>query len=154
MNTNLPKNTHDDIRDSRQLSQAKPVNAQAATLSSGGKEKEFAQNVTKELIRESPAEIELPKEVESAGVQKISEKIELPPDVKKIGMTSATPPPLPVQTQVPTVILPISDQQVISGSHQNVTNAIRWLSLWCIRKLQKAHVILKVVHGKIIRIKE
>jgi hypothetical protein len=143
MNNNLPN--------SKQNSTNMPVNPQGLT---GGKEREFLSGSGHEKIGEVPVEVEIPQEVEKAGVTVVSEKIELPPDIKNLGVSSHTPPVSSVQpVTLPKVELPISDQQVVLGLHQNVTNAIAWIAMWCVRKLHKAHIVLKVVHGKIIRVK-
>lgn len=118
------------------------------------KEQAPAKINTGEILKEASFEVELPKEVKEAGVEKIGGKVELPPDIKKLGVTplgSATP--INPQVQLPQVTLPISDSQVLGGLHQNVKEAILWLALWCLKKLKKAHVGLKVIHGKIMRIK-
>ena len=107
-----------------------------------------------ETAREISSEIEVPKEVERAGVMKVSETIELPPDIKKLGVTpSGSSVPVSASQTLPKIVLPISDQQVVTGLHISITSALKWLSIWCIRKLQKAHIALKVIHGKIIRVR-
>ncbi len=122
---------------------------------SHGKEFEAVKISTTETAQEVSKELEIPEEVEKAGVMKVSETIELPPDVKKLGITpSGASTPITATPVLPEVILPISDQQIIVGLHAKVTSALKWLSTWCIRKLKKAHIALKVMHGKIIRIKK
>jgi hypothetical protein len=153
MNTNLPNN-NSNSRNPRSDPTLKSVSSMPSPISGGHKEAEFVTKTTKETISESPVEIELPREVEAIGAQKISETIELPPDVKQLGGTSPVPPPITNNTKtVSNVVLPIPDQMVIKGLHENVTSAFKWLSVWCIKKLQKAHLALKVVHGKIIRVR-
>ena len=87
---------------------------------------------------------------------KFSDTIELPPDVKKLGVTHTGPsvPITPVTTTVlPSVALPISDNQVVAGLHAQVVSALRWLAEWCMRRLKKAHIALKEAHGKVMRVK-
>lgn len=116
------------------------------------KEQEPSQTVSAEVATEITTEMEIPKEVEQAGVKKIQETIEIPPSVKKLGVTpvgsSAS-----TTTTIPTVVLPIPDQKIIAGLHTRLLNSLHWLAWWCIRKLKKAHVALKVIHGKIVRVK-
>ena len=116
------------------------------------KEQEPAQIAPVELVQEVSTELEIPKEVEKAGVEKVRhEEVVVPPDLKKLGVTTgATPAP---SATVPQVTLPISDQNVVAGLHAQLISSLRWLATWCIRKLKKAHVVLKVIHGKIIRVK-
>lgn len=134
-----------------------PNNTPQAPISIGssqGKEFETVKITDSEAVGEVSKEPEIPKEVEKAGVVKVSETIELPPDVKKLGVTpSSSSIPMNVTQVLPKVVLPISDQQIIVGLHAKVTSAFKWLSIWCIRQLKKAHVALKVIHGKIIRVK-
>lgn len=117
-------------------------------------EKETGKQASGEILQAVSAEIEMPKEVEQTGVTMLHDTIELPPDVKKLGVSAAgSTMPVATTTTLPPVALPISDDQVVTGLHQHVTNALRWLSEWCIMRLKKAHVALKIVHGKIIRVK-
>lgn len=107
-----------------------------------------------ESISEVSTEVEMPSEVEKAGVVSFKETIELPPDVTNLGVTQiGASAPVQSVPDLPRVDLPISDSQVVVGLHANIGNAFRWLATWCIKKLKKAHVALKVIHGKIIRVK-
>lgn len=122
--------------------------------SSFAAEKEVGKQINGEFLQTVSTEIEMPKEVEQTGVTMLHDTIELPPDVKKLGVSAAgSAMPVAATTTLPPVVLPISDDQVVAGLHQQVTNALRWLSEWCIMRLKKAHVALKIVHGNITRIK-
>jgi len=122
------------------------------SVGSFSKETEIRSTRANEPVSEINTEVNLPKEVEQAGVFKHQETIELPPDIKKMGVSvSGASTPVP-QTPLPTVTLPISDTQVVVGLHAQVTQAIRWLAVWCIRRLKKAHIALKTIHGKIVRV--
>ena len=48
--------------------------------------------------------------------------------------------------------LPISDDKVIQGQHAPITSSLRWLALLASYVLWKAHIVLKVVHGKVVRV--
>lgn len=78
-----------------------------------------------------------------------AETISLPPDLKKLGLQPATPAQFPGYQNVK---LPISDDKVILGMHQPVTSSFRWLATLAIYILSKAHLVLKFVHGKTIRV--
>lgn len=107
-----------------------------------------------ETVSEVATEIELPVEVEKAGVVSFKETVELPPDVKNLGVTqTGTAVPIQITPVLPQVDLPISDNLVVAGLHASIGNAFRWLATWCIKKLKKAHIALKVIHGKITRVK-
>lgn len=126
----------------------------APTTPSVDKEHERLRVISNEVAQEITPEVEIPKELEMVGVTKIREAIELPLDVKKLGVAPVGPSaPLTTTTILPQIVLPISDQNVLVGLHAKVTNALRWLAVWCFRKLKKAHIALKVIHGKIIRVK-
>lgn len=125
-------------------------NSTASPVGRPGKEVEMASISAENAIREVSTEIEIPEEVERVGV-KLSGKIELPPDLKKLGV-SVSPPQAPV-ISASSIVLPINDDQIIQGTKSPVTSALRWLALWSIRQLLKAHIALKKIHGSVIRVK-
>lgn len=108
-----------------------------------------------ETVQEVVSEIELNREVKEAGVEKRGEVVvELPPDVKKLGVTQTGPATtITTMTTVAQVSIPITDSQVVVGLHAKVTSSLAWLANWCIKKFKKAHVALKIIHGKIVRVK-
>ena len=129
-----------------------PVSPFSTTI---GKERESLSGVPSEAIQSISTEIEIPEEVERVGVTKVSDTIEIPPDIKKLGVTStyvSSPTGSAVNSVLPKVVLPISDEEVVTGLHAQITSALRWLSVWCIKRLKKAHLVLKTVHGKIMRV--
>jgi len=78
-----------------------------------------------------------------------AESIELPPDLKKLGAQSTN------NTQFPSyqnIKLPISDEKIIVGLHAPVNSSLRWLATLALYLLAKAHLGLKVVKGKVIRV--
>lgn len=100
-------------------------------------------------------EIEIPPEVEKVCVRVTRETIELPPDIKKLGVApSGAAAPAAKIAAIPAVVLPISDDKVITGLHVQILSSLHWLAVWCMKKLKKAHIMLKVIHGKIIRVKK
>jgi hypothetical protein len=48
--------------------------------------------------------------------------------------------------------LPISDDKVVKGLHAPISSSIRWLSEFCVYILRAAHLKLKKIHGKIVRV--
>jgi len=93
----------------------------------------------------------VPEEIERAGVTLIrKETIEIPPAVRKLGIKPVGPA-TPVPT-TPTLVLPLSDQQIIASSNVPVTTALRWLATWCLRQLKKVHLVIKKFHGQVIRV--
>lgn len=117
------------------------------------KEHEISRTTATEAVSEITQEVELSQEVEKAGVEIIKDTIELPPDIKKLGVTPMGSS-VPVTTiTLPQVVLPISDQTVVAGLHGQLLSSLRWLAVWCVRRLKRAHIVLKQIHGKIIRVK-
>lgn len=120
------------------------------------KEVELPRQVSSEsaqAAKEITTEVEVSTEESEVGVKKIPDVVELPPDIKKLGVIPSGPTsPATSSVAMPQVVLPISDQNVITGLHAQVASAFLWLATWCVRKLKKAHITLKVVHGKIVRV--
>ena len=82
-------------------------------------------------------------------VQARSETIELPPDLKKMGLQPAS------STQFPSyqnIKLPLSDDKIVAGLHQPITSSLRWLATLLEYILGQAHLALKVIHGKVVRV--
>ncbi|MBI3380188.1 hypothetical protein HY029_05525 [Candidatus Gottesmanbacteria bacterium] len=127
----------------------------AIISSTTAKEQGGARVSSAEVVSEIKQEVELPKEVEKAGVEIVKDTIELPPDIKKLGVTSTgSIPSVTASVSLPQVTLPISDQQVEVGLHAQILSSLRWLAVWCVRRLKMAHIALKQIHGKIVRVKD
>ncbi|MGB9883414.1 MAG: hypothetical protein ACPLRN_02770 [Microgenomates group bacterium] len=77
------------------------------------------------------------------------ETIELPPDLKKLGLQSVTSSQF---SSYQTIKLPLSDEKIIMGLHAPITSSLRWLATLSFYLLQKAHLTIKVVGRKIIRV--
>lgn len=78
-----------------------------------------------------------------------AETISLPPDLKKLGVQPTT------STQFSgyqNVKLPISDDRVLVGIHQPITSSFRWLATLAIYLLSRAHLALKLVGGRAVRV--
>lgn len=106
-------------------------------------------NVEAPLVTEVGKEVSLSPEVKKAGVTVTSDTVVLPKPVqhmgvKQVGQSAPVPP-------IPTVTLPLSDDQIAKGLHQSLLTSWRWLAEWCTRQLKQAHVLLKSVGGKIVR---
>lgn len=133
----------------------KPDSSSRISTPAIGKETESIPVSSKDKITEINNEVEISHEVADAGVKKTGEdSIELPPDITKLGVTPSGASQAVASTTVqPTVNLPIPDEKVFSGLSTNVSYAVHWLSVWCLRKLKKAHLTLRVFHGKIVRVR-
>lgn len=75
--------------------------------------------------------------------------IELPPDLKKLGLqpTSSTN-----FQNYQNIKLPISDEKIVVGLQAPITSSIRWLATLALYLLAKAHLTLKVIGGKVVRV--
>jgi hypothetical protein len=103
-------------------------------------------------VTEIGKEIELPKEVSQAGVQIHPTAIPIPPSVGQMGVQPAGNN-VTVSSGA-SVTLPLTDDQIVQGLHQNVTSSWRWLAEWCVRKLKKMHILLKQIGSRVVEIKE
>jgi len=77
------------------------------------------------------------------------ETIDLPPDLKQVGVISTASSKFPGYKQVK---LPISDEKVYQGLHSPVTSSLRWLAELCFFILRQAHLKIKNIHGKVVRV--
>lgn len=78
-----------------------------------------------------------------------AETIELPPDLKKLGLQAVSNTKFP---NLKNIKLPLSDEKIIVGQKAPITSSIRWLSTFALYILAQAHLGLKVVHGRVIRV--
>lgn len=126
-----------------------------STTTTTSKEQEPRVVAETEGVKEVSTEIEIPPEIEKTGITIRKETVEIPPDVAKLGLKpSGTSIPMATGKPTSAVVLPIADSQVLEGIHAKISTAIRWLAEWCLRKLKKAHIVLKKVHGKVVRVKD
>jgi len=77
------------------------------------------------------------------------ETIKIPPEIKKLGVQAVETTNFP-QHQV--IKLPLSDEKILAGLKQPPDSSIRWLATLAWYILQKAHIALKMVHGKVVRV--
>lgn len=76
------------------------------------------------------------------------EVVEVPPDLQEMGIQAT--PTMQFETQQHQTLIP--DQQIIKGLHQPPTSSFRWLAELALYILKRAHITLKTVHGKIMRV--
>jgi hypothetical protein len=131
-----------------------PKTVPIVPTSTGGinKEMEFPRSSEAPMVEEKAEDVELSSEVEAAGVEKKSETIHLPPDVKQMGVESVGPSqPVVGSTNIQ---LPLDDNQIVQGLHSQIINSLKWLAVWCVRQLKKAHLHLQVSGDKVTRVKD
>ncbi len=82
-------------------------------------------------------------------VQVRREVVEVPPDLQAIGVQATPTTQFATQQQLQTLI---PDADIIKGLHQPPTSSFRWLAELALYILKRAHITLKTVHGKIMRV--
>lgn len=116
-----------------------PVTAQAPQpIGSISKETgPVASSVPKESslpIADIGFEIDLPKEVVSAGVVQKPQSVQIPKPVAQQGV-------VPSGTSVPvgngsSVTLPLPEEKIKEGLSRGVGNSFRWFAEWCVRQMK------------------
>lgn len=148
----LPMNSNDKQITNNNLGQNQPTTQPVAPMGTPGisKEKEFIK-APEPVIKELGTEQELPKEIKEAGVIVKQEKLEIPPDLAQMGVR-----PTGFATPVPyasTIKLPITDEKIEEGRHASIFSSLRWLSEWCLFILKRFHFTLKIIGGKVLRLR-
>lgn len=127
-------------------------NTGQASVGSASKEIEGGVGLGELGLRDvSGQEIEVPKEVASAGVTVHPTTIAIPQPVQQLGV-KPTGANIPAQAAA-AVALPLTDDQIATGLHQSIASSIRWLAEWCLRRLKQLHMGIKYIHGKVMRVK-
>lgn len=85
----------------------------------------------------------------SPHVEVRKEAIDLPPDLSKMGVRSALATKF---TKYKKIVLPISDEGVARGLRAPINSSARWLAEYCVLILKKAHMGLRIIHGKVRRV--
>jgi len=80
---------------------------------------------------------------------KREETIKLPPDIQKLGLK---PIPTTDFPQYQNIKLPLSDDKIIVGLYAPISSSLRWLATLALYLLQRAHLSLKVIHGRVVRV--
>lgn len=97
----------------------------------------------KEVVEHEPDE-----EIEKF-ISPRAETIELPPDLKKLGLQTVSTSKFPSYKNI---TLPLSDEKIVVGQKAPITSSLRWLSTLALYILGQAHLGLKVIHGRVIRV--
>ncbi len=110
------------------------------SVSYGSKEGEsFTIHSPEASLKAVGQEVDLPKEVQSAGVQIQSTTVALPQAVSDQGVTSVGYNVSSVPTHGSTITLPLSDSQIELALKKNTKQSIRWLAEWCVYQIKKMH---------------
>lgn len=78
-----------------------------------------------------------------------AETIDLPPDLRALGLEAVSHSKFPSYKNIK---LPLSDEKIIVGQKAPITSGIRWLATFALYILAQAHLGLKVIHGRVIRV--
>lgn len=84
-------------------------------------------------IQDVGKEMEIPKEVEAAGVRVQPTVISIPQPMQQLGVHASGTNVTAAAIQPNT--LPLTETQIAEGLHMSIVNSIRWLAEWCKRKL-------------------
>lgn len=121
----------------------------AVSVGSIHKERELAKPA-ETYFSEKTTTPEISKEVENAGIKARHEEIRVDVELQNIGVNATgTSTVVPAN---PTVVLPIPDDEVEKGLHQKIFLSISWLAQWCIFQLKRAHLTLKIIRGRVMRV--
>lgn len=82
-------------------------------------------------------------------VEQHQEIPEIPPDLKKVGLQPAQPTSF---SSYQNIKLPLPDDKIAVGLRAPITSSLRWLATFAVYLLKVAHLQLKMVHGKAIRV--
>lgn len=82
-------------------------------------------------------------------IEEKPEDIELPEELKNLGLKAMKQVDFP---DFKNVKLPISDEKVMVGSKAPMNTSMRWLAEFAKFLLWRAHITLKTVHGRVIRV--
>ena len=74
---------------------------------------------------------------------------EIHPDLKKAGLQAIDTTSLDPKQRVH---LPIPDEQIMEGLNEPLSSSFRWLSELALFMLKRAHLALKRIHGKVVRV--
>ncbi len=103
---------------------------------------EQQEQTVEQTTEQSPADV-------SQYVQEKKDDIEVPPELQKHGLK-------PVQStqSIPyqNIQLPLPDEKVLEGLDKPVTSSYRWLAELAKFMLFQAHLQLKKVHGRVVRV--
>lgn len=138
---------------SNQSSSSVPPVAPSNAVGSVVKELEISRGPVIEASDRSDgfAETPLSAEVAHAGVRMKTDTIELPKPVSQLGVTVVSQAPSAPVSAVPTIVLPLTDEQIAQGLQQSITSSFRWLAEWCERRLKEIHFAVRSIGGSVAR---
>lgn len=73
----------------------------------------------------------------------------IPADVAEAGVQVSGPS---ITAAEPILELPLPDEQIPAALKKPVSSGLRWIAEICLYMLRKAHLKLKMIHGKVMRV--
>lgn len=105
-------------------------------------EKMLADAQQLDEVREKIAEL-------TPDVEHVEEEPQITTEMASVGAHSPQQQAAAVVSSGPTIILPLTSDQIKKGLHQQIFEAIRWLAVWCIRIAEMARAKgLAVIFGR------
>lgn len=102
----------------------------------------------KEVVEKTIEDKEVKKHVEVR-----PETIKIDEDLKKAGVIHTADIKFKDEKDFKLPI-DITDEKIVQGLDKPITSSWRWLAELCVYLLKQAHLGLKTVHGKIVRVRE
>lgn len=123
---------------------------EVVTTTIGGKEGEAFPIASAELpLKAVGQEVDLPKEVQAAGVQVHPTTVALPQLVSDQGVQAVGHNVPATPTSGNSITLPLTEEQIEAGLKRNMSESIRWLAEWCAFHLKKMHsTVTHSIHQK------
>ncbi|MBI3620403.1 hypothetical protein HY214_04670 [Candidatus Roizmanbacteria bacterium] len=90
-----------------------------------------------------------PEETVKPYVQARPETIKVTPELQTAGVQPAATIQFPTYGNMK---LPLADEKVLTGLHAPLTSSIRWLATLTVYILKLAHLKLRKIHGKVMRV--
>ena len=119
------------------IDQSSSQNKSTTSVSYGGKEGEVFPVSAEFPLKAIGQEVDLPKEVESVGVQVQPTTVNLPQIVSDQGVQSVGHNVPVTPTSGKSITLPLTDDQIEQALKKNMTHSIRWLAEWCVYQVKK-----------------
>ncbi len=119
---------------------------------SGSASKEFAPTPAREIAEvESPAEEPTPEAAQEFAKPKAN-SIKLPPELKKAGVKTIDDNDDQFHAALYKIKLPISDEKIMEDLKARPTESKRWYATILLYMLQQAHLTLKKMGTKVVRV--
>ncbi len=129
----------DDIIDKYKKTYTPPPIKEAEPIAPSEEEKDIKITVEHTELDEEVAPI----------VRTRKETIEIPPDLEELGVQATETSRFSDLKQIK---VPLSDEEIEVGLKQPVTSSFRWLAELAKYLLAQAHIVLKTVHGHVMRV--